>query len=63
MMYFTVLDVVALTNISRDRIEYAEEHGFLPDPQRWRGRKVYDPQGIETIRVYFAKRPKWSRAH
>jgi hypothetical protein len=35
----------------------------LPDPECWRGRKVYDHKGVKTIREYFRDRPRWSRVH
>lgn len=55
--YVTMAEVVRqLQTIPRHRISYALDRGFLPEPARISGRRMFTASDVQFIAHYFATR-------
>jgi len=55
--YFTMAAVVrTLKTIPRHQITYALDRGFLPEPARVSGRRMFTHEDMSVIQAYFSKK-------
>jgi DNA-binding transcriptional MerR regulator len=57
MDYYTMAEVVRrLKTIPRHKITFALDRGFIPEPAKISGRRMFTAQDIEVIQLYFSKK-------
>jgi DNA-binding transcriptional MerR regulator len=58
MKFLSIRDVVKQSGIPKHKIVYAMERGFLKEPQMISGRRCFTEKELESIKEYFANKPK-----
>jgi hypothetical protein len=52
----SISQVAALLGIRKHRIEYAIVSGYLAEPMRFVGKRVFDPAEVRAVAAYFGKK-------